>query len=67
MFIGSGSVPYRSWQNRVRDIIAAHERIISFLEGTTFESFSMDQRTIDAVVYNFLIIGEAARHLPEAI
>ena len=31
----------------------------------TFEQFMADRKTIDAVVRNFIIIGEAASHLPE--
>jgi len=31
----------------------------------TFEKFVADRKTIDAVVRNFMIIGEAATHLPE--
>ena len=30
----------------------------------TFEEFRADDKTIDAVVRNFGIIGEAARHVP---
>jgi uncharacterized protein with HEPN domain len=33
----------------------------------TFEQFIADRKTIDAVVRNFIIIGEAASHLPEEI
>ena len=31
----------------------------------TFEQFTSDRKTIDAVVRNFIIIGKAASHLPE--
>ena len=31
----------------------------------TLEQFVSDRKTIDAVVRNFIIIGEAASHLPE--
>ena len=31
----------------------------------TFEQFASDRKTIDAVVLNFIIIGEAASHLSE--
>lgn len=33
----------------------------------TFDGFSADERTIDAVERNIEIIGEAARHIPEVI
>lgn len=32
-----------------------------------FENFKSDSKTIDAVVRNFEIIGEAATHMPEEI
>lgn len=31
----------------------------------TFEQFVADRKTIDAVVRNFIVIGEASSHLPE--
>jgi uncharacterized protein with HEPN domain len=33
----------------------------------TFEAFAKDQRTIDAVIRNFILVGEAARHIPEDV
>lgn len=33
----------------------------------TLNQFRKDQRTIDAVIRNFEIIGEAAGHIPETI
>jgi len=30
----------------------------------TFDSFSRDQKTVDAVIRNIILIGEAARHIP---
>jgi len=34
--------------------------------GMTLESFEADERTVDAVVRNLEIIGEAASRLPQA-
>ena len=33
----------------------------------TFEQFSNDPKTVDAVIRNFEIIGEAAGYIPESI
>ena len=33
----------------------------------SFEEFIADEKTIDAVIRNFEIIGEAAHHLPDEI
>jgi uncharacterized protein with HEPN domain len=47
------------------DIFQAIERINEYTEGLSSEAFSKDQKTIDAVVRNFEIIGEAANRLPD--
>ena len=46
------------------DIVGAIDRIQSYVEGMDFSRFAADQRTMDAVVRNLEIIGEAARSLP---
>ena len=56
-------MPPREWQLRVDDILEAIARIQRYVEGLTFEQFEADQKTIDAVVRNLEIIGEAGRHL----
>jgi uncharacterized protein with HEPN domain len=58
-------VPHRDWQLRIADIIEAIETILTYSAGMTFEQFASDRKTIDAVVLNFIIIGEAASHLPD--
>jgi uncharacterized protein with HEPN domain len=60
-------VPPRDWRLRLEDIAEAIDRITEYLAGLTFESFAADRRTIDAVIRNFEIIGEAARHMPDEI
>jgi uncharacterized protein with HEPN domain len=52
-------VPHRGWQLRIADIIEAIEAVQDYCRGVTYESFASDRRTIDAVVRNFIIIGEA--------
>ena len=39
-------------------------RLSRYTAGMTLEQFSADERTVDAVIRNFLIIGEATRHVP---
>jgi uncharacterized protein with HEPN domain len=58
-------VPRRSWELRISDIIEAIENALNYSAGMTFEQFVADRKTIDAVVRNFIIIGEATSHLPE--
>jgi uncharacterized protein with HEPN domain len=49
----------------VEDIIEAIEKIKRYIEGMNFDEFIEDEKTVDAVIRNLEIIGEAAKHLPE--
>ena len=49
----------------VGDILDSAHKIIDYTDGLSFEDFLKDSKTIDAVVRNFEIIGEAANRLPE--
>ncbi len=51
----------------LEDILTAAERIASYVEGYTRESFGDDPKTVDAVVRNLEIIGEAVKQVPAAI
>ncbi len=57
----------REWFFRLEDILDALERIQQYTDGLNLQKFESDQRTIDAVVRNLEIIGEAARHIPEPL
>ncbi|MFQ6035349.1 MAG: DUF86 domain-containing protein [Sedimentisphaerales bacterium] len=41
------------------------DRIEQYTEGMSFDAFSSDRKSIDAVVRNLEIIGEAANRLPD--
>ncbi len=47
------------------DILESIDRIPQYIEGLSFDVFSDDQKSIDAVVRNLEIIGEAANRLPD--
>ena len=51
----------------VQDILEAIEKIDGYLEGLTFSQFVEDERTVDAVIRNFAVIGEAAKHVPATV
>lgn len=57
----------RDWLLRLDDILEAIERINRYTQGLDFQKFEEDQRTVDAVIRNFEIIGEAARQIPAFI
>lgn len=50
----------------VEDMLIAGRKIQKYVSGMTFDDFIADDRTIDAVVRNFEIIGEAASRVEEA-
>ncbi|GAA4740714.1 HepT-like ribonuclease domain-containing protein [Flavisolibacter ginsenosidimutans] len=49
------------------DIHGAGSKILLFTTGYSFDDYMADERTKDAVVRNFEIIGEAARNLSTVI
>jgi uncharacterized protein with HEPN domain len=57
----------RLWQHRITDILEAIEKIQRYVEGMTFDDFENDSKTVDAVIRNFIIIGEAVRNVPEEV
>jgi len=57
----------RDYRLFLQDILESIERIEEYTEGYDFETFTKDRKTVDAVLRNLEIIGEAARHIPENI
>jgi uncharacterized protein with HEPN domain len=54
------------WDSRVylEDILTASSWIRSYVAGFTREQFGTDRKTVDAVVRNLEVIGEAVKALP---
>lgn len=57
----------REWPDRIRDIIDAIAETQYFTRGMNLDTFRADARTVKAVELNFIIIGEAARAVPDEI
>lgn len=57
-------MPERDWRLRIHDITVAIEQIERYTGSMTLADFEGDERTVDAVLRNFEVIGEAAGHLP---
>lgn len=57
----------RDWQLRLQDILEAIEKILRYTEEMDFDEFKQDEKTIDAVIRNFTVLGEAAAHVPEEV
>jgi uncharacterized protein with HEPN domain len=49
------------------DILEAIIKIKSYTTGMDYESFIQDHKTVDAVIRNLEIVGEAAKGIPENI
>jgi len=57
----------RDWRVRIDDIVESIEKIQRFIEGMDFAQFRADDRTVDAVLHNLMVIGEAAGRMPQAV
>lgn len=57
----------RSAKLLLEDILLSAGKIDRYTQNLTYEQFMADDRTIDAVIRNFEIIGEAANRLPTDI
>jgi len=49
----------------IEDILDSGHKILDYTKGLSFEDFLRDSKTVDAVIRNFEIIGEAANRLPD--
>lgn len=57
----------RSNHELLVDILECIDKIKRYTQDMSFEQFSGDEKSIDAVVRNFEIIGEAANRVDETI
>ncbi len=61
------SVSPRSWKLRIEDILESIAKNADYTRNMDFEAFTWDDRTVDAVIRHFGIIGEAASRVPEEV
>lgn len=57
----------RNWEFRIEDILDSLDLISEYVKGLDYENWKKDRKTIDAVIRNIEIIGEAANHIPTDI
>lgn len=57
----------RDYRLYIEDILEALEKIKDYINGLTFSEFEQDNKTVDAVVRNFEILGEATKQIPDKI
>ena len=60
-------MPPRTWELRVRDILTSIVAIEDYAGAMSYEEFRRDRKTVDAVLRNLEIIGEAAANVPPAV
>jgi len=48
----------------LEDILTSIDRIFEYTQNYDFQKFKRDYKTVDAVIRNFQIIGEAANKIP---
>lgn len=51
----------------IEDVIVAIEKIEKYTKNLDFNTFIKDQKTIDAVIRNLSIIGEAIKNFPKEV
>jgi uncharacterized protein with HEPN domain len=57
-------MPKRDPDLLVQDMLEAVRKIQLYIAGLDHSTFLLDEKTIDAVVRNLEVLGEAARQLP---
>lgn len=55
----------RTYLMYLEDMNMAMGRITEYIHSLTFTQFKHDHKTVDAVIRNFEVIGEASKNLPE--
>ncbi|MBW4461353.1 MAG: DUF86 domain-containing protein [Nodosilinea sp. WJT8-NPBG4] len=57
----------RDWLLRIHDILTAISAIQARTSAISFEVFEDDETVLKAVLYDFIIIGEASANIPDEI
>lgn len=57
----------RNWHLFLEDVLESTGLIEEYIRDMNFDNFGSDRKTIDAVVRNLEIIGEATKNIPENI
>lgn len=60
-------MPYRDWLFRLSDILDAIHAVQEYTADMSFDDFVADRKTVDAVIRNLIVIGEAASHIPDQV
>jgi uncharacterized protein with HEPN domain len=58
---------FRDWQFRVNDILESIDKIERYTKDMDFSGWLEDEKSVDAVIRNIEVIGEASSHLPDEV
>ena len=51
----------------LEDMQVSCKKLLRYAEGLDFDQFVADEKTYDATIFNLVILGEAAKHIPQPI
>lgn len=57
----------RDFRIYLDDILQAARKIESYTAGLSYQTFREDEKTVDAVIRNLEVIGEAIKKIPDGI
>ena len=60
-------MPKRDADLLIRDMLQCCFQIFEYTKGIGFTDFVNDRKTVDAVIRNFEVMGEASKRIPEAL
>ena len=60
-------MPFRDWELRLQDIVESIDAILQRTADMEFEDFMANRTIVKANLYDFGIMGEAARNIPTEI
>ncbi|HSZ11091.1 MAG TPA: DUF86 domain-containing protein [Rhizomicrobium sp.] len=60
-------MPSREWQFRILDMLDCIAKVRTYTKNLSQAGLANDDKTVDAILHNIEIIGEASRHVPKRI
>lgn len=65
--MSESSQPDLDWRMYVRDMLEFSQKVLSYIDGLTEESFTANGLVYDATLRNIQLIGQAAMYVPTEI
>jgi uncharacterized protein with HEPN domain len=57
----------RTYRLFLEDMLLSMNRVAEYINGISYIEFKHDYKTVDAVIRNFEVIGEASKNMPKEI